>query len=394
MNIPYEKFYAAENSSIKDTDAISSATNKVGNYGKAGGSYHSETTVSVSEDGTITAVGKENGAKAQGVTWAVKAENIDEIKALGGTEITDSTSVTTATVGKGQTSSNTLSGYQALNEAPEYSYYILDTKPSNYLILDGKSFVSSTTVPEKANINAEVSYSTNWGDVELDLGEAENANGKIINAVIVTAEDGTSKGFYHIGQIWAYNEIAWNVDETPDLDGKKITSVRYYCTNKDEDLTDGIVPSYENYVYDYTVALDILTVYTGEVSAEFKDSETLEISGLPQDILNPQATVSSVVGRGETAVIIAENADVADGTVKTESPAVFETTYKITVTSENYGDILVRVPCTVENSEIPNDNTDIEKNTDNPQTCDIGYGIIPVIVSAMGAIGCIAKKRS
>ena len=37
MNIPYSEFYTAEKADIGDVDAVSSATNKVGNYGKAGG---------------------------------------------------------------------------------------------------------------------------------------------------------------------------------------------------------------------------------------------------------------------------------------------------------------------------------------------------------------------
>ena len=47
---------------------------------------------------------------------AVKAESLDAVKALGGSEITDASGITTATLGKGSTSSNTLVGYEALTE--------------------------------------------------------------------------------------------------------------------------------------------------------------------------------------------------------------------------------------------------------------------------------------
>jgi len=50
MNIPYSDFYAAEGAAIGDVDAVSSATNKTGNYGKAGGVYH---TVEFSADNYI-----------------------------------------------------------------------------------------------------------------------------------------------------------------------------------------------------------------------------------------------------------------------------------------------------------------------------------------------------
>ena len=132
MNIPFSEFYSAEKAEIGDVDAISSATNKYGNYGKAGGGYHSGPTAAIAEDGTITAVGTENDAKMQGVTWAVKA--------LGGIEITDESTVTMATFAKGKTSSSTLAGYQVLAESPSYSYYVLDTAPTNYMVLDGTTF--------------------------------------------------------------------------------------------------------------------------------------------------------------------------------------------------------------------------------------------------------------
>lgn len=369
MNIPYSEFYAAENAEIGDVDAISSATNKVGNYGKAGGAYHSGTTAEIAEDGTVTAVGTQNGAKVQGVTWAVKADSLEAVQALGGVEITDESTVTTATFGKGNTTSNTLVGYEVLTEAPAYSYYVLDSVPENYLILDGTSFTSATNAASSGAIDAEVSYATKWGDVELDLSTAENANGKIINAMILTADDGTTKGFYHIGQIWAYSELAWNVSDTPELDGKTITNVRYYCSDKDTDLTDGTAPAYANYVYDYQVNEEILTVYTGEVTAEFTDAATISIAGLPDDIENPTVTVSSVVGRGETAVVIAESAAIADGVVTTTEAGVFETSYKVVVKSDNYGDISVTIPCNIESAASDDTSTDSE-STDTEETTD------------------------
>ena len=173
MNIPYSDFYAAEGAAIGDVDAVSSATNKTGNYGKAGGVYHSGKTAETDAEGNITAVGGANGSKVQGVTWAVKAESLDAVKALGGSEITDASGITTATLGKGSTSSNTLVGYEALTEAPAYSYYVLDSAPDNYLVLSGKSFqAGNTAAVNSGSIDAPVSYGTNWGDVQLNLGES------------------------------------------------------------------------------------------------------------------------------------------------------------------------------------------------------------------------------
>ena len=39
------------------------------------------------------------------------------------------------------------------------------------------------------------------------------------------------------------------------------------------------------------------------------------MTGLPEDIENPLATVQTQVGRGETPTVIAENAEVKDGVI-------------------------------------------------------------------------------
>ncbi|MBR1862730.1 MAG: NPXTG-anchored protein [Ruminococcus sp.] len=296
MNIPYSQFYAADSAEVSDVDAVSSATNKTGNYSKAGGAFHSGKTAEVDENGTVSVVGKDNGSKVQGVTWAVKADSLEAVKALGGTEITDSSKVTTATAGKGKVSSNELKGYQALTEAPAYSYYVLDKAPANYVELDGTSFKKGTGSSGAKSIDISASYGTNWGDIQLNLGEAEDAGDKIVNAIVLTTSDGTSRGLYHLDQIWSFNDVAWKVASTSGLDGKKITGVRYYCSVKDSDLTDDSAPAYENYVYDYTVDLDVPQVYTGEVSGKFRNEKALELSGLPADVKDLKAKVYYTTG--------------------------------------------------------------------------------------------------
>ena len=296
MNIPYSEFYSAGSADIADVDAVTSATNKTGNYGKAGGAYHSGTTASIAEDGTVSAVGGENGSKVQGVTWAVKADSLDAVKALGGKEITDSSTVTTATAAHGNVSSNTLAGYETLTEAPAYSYYVLDKEPDSYLILKDKSFKEGKTTVVNNTIDVTASYGTNWGDIQLNTGEAEAASDKIINGIAITAEDGTTKGLYALDQIWAFNQLAWKVDVTSGLDGKKITGIRFYCSVKDTDLTDGSAPEYVNYIYDYKTDLDLSQVYTGEVTAKFKNPTQLNLTGLPEDAQNIKIKVYYTTG--------------------------------------------------------------------------------------------------
>ena len=296
MNVPYSDFYSAETASIGDVDAITSATNKVGNYGKAGGAYHSGTTAAQAEDGSWTAVGGENGAKLQGVTWAVKADSLDDVKALGGTEIKADSAVTTATAAHGAATSNDLKGYQTLTEAPAYSYYVLDEAPENYLVLENGKFKAGSVNAAASTINVTASYGTNWGDVQLNASEAADAADKIINAVVLTADDGTTKGLTQLGQVWSSKDIAWKVSVIDGLDGKTIKNIRYYCTVKDTDLTDSEVPAYVNYVYDYSVDLAIPQVYTGTVSAEFDNANSITLSGLPSDVQNLTAKVYYTTG--------------------------------------------------------------------------------------------------
>ena len=75
------------------------------------------------------------------------------------------------------------------------------------------------------------------------------------------------------------------------------------------------------------------------MSAAFTAADSVTISGLPEDVENPVATVKSQVGRGETPVVIAQNVPVTNGVVTTATPAASGTTYTITVTSDNYADL-------------------------------------------------------
>ena len=78
---------------------------------------------------------------------------------------------------------------------------------------------------------------------------------------------------------------------------------------------------------------------SGAVTAAFTAANSVTISGLPEDVENPVATVKTQVGRGETPVIIAENVPVTNGVVTTADAAASGTTYTITVTSDNYADL-------------------------------------------------------
>ena len=113
MNIPYDQFYAADvNNSVK-VDAFTSATkNKVRTGSLAGGSYH---------------VGS-SGDEITGVTFPVKVgEGVDLSKYK---KVTDESSVDVTVTNRGQTSTTTYKGKEALFESASYSYYTLSETPS------------------------------------------------------------------------------------------------------------------------------------------------------------------------------------------------------------------------------------------------------------------------
>ncbi|MBQ8925259.1 MAG: hypothetical protein IJ051_03235 [Clostridia bacterium] len=351
MNVPYDAFYGSAGTSNLDADAMSSATNKVGNVGKAGGGYHSIATAKKNEDGTYTAVGGENGAHMEGVTWPVKVGSLADLKALKGNVVTDDSKVTVATLGRGATSSTVVEGAGALMEAPSYSYYALSAEPAQYLELtvkDGKASFSGNkgevTTLDKLDVN--VSYGTNWGDVQFDFDQPEAINGKQLNAMVITAEDGKNAGMIHLYNAWSNNSIAWKVANVKDLDGKKITKLTFYMNDKAGNY----------FVYDVPVDVTIVPVYTGEVTAAFDDEKTVSVTGLPTDIANARAKVYlKGQGRGaKNTYLTAEELDPADGDIDPVDVAMDGnkitlnhetnkpedgTTYTVVVASDNYAPI-------------------------------------------------------
>ncbi|MGN0162399.1 MAG: hypothetical protein ACI4EA_02300, partial [Candidatus Ornithomonoglobus sp.] len=387
MNIPYAEFYGAESVSVRsddsskiniDYDAVSSATNKVGNYGKSGGAYHSGTTAEIAEDGTVTAVGADNDATLQGVIWPVKVEDASVLSSLGGTAVTDSSEVTVATLGRGQTSYTELSGYQTLTEAADYSYYVLRNIPDYYMELSIENGVpvftaNSGTVTTENSIAPTVSYGTNWGDVQLDLTAAEDAADKQINAMVITAEDKNGNtvksGLIHLYNIWSYSDIAWRNAQLEGLNGATITNIRYYCNNKAENVSE-----LEYYIYDYPMNLELLPAYDGEVTAEFDGSGSILLTGLPEDIQNLKAQVYYSTGGKNpvytylTPLVVDPADDDIDpttvdvvngkitispgsvtnnaGTTESYGNPVSGTTYTIALSSDNYAPFTVQAEYT------------------------------------------------
>ena len=133
MNIPYDKFYAAEIDNGIPADAVSSATrNKPRTGTLVNGSYH------VNAD----------GSDISGVTFPVKVGDGADLS--GYTQITDDNSVEIAVTNRGQTTTTTYSGKDALFESEDYSYYVLEEGPAYCKIWEAESHITQKTVSTKS----------------------------------------------------------------------------------------------------------------------------------------------------------------------------------------------------------------------------------------------------
>lgn len=266
MNIPYGEFYAAEGDDA--VDAVSSATkNKPRTIGLSGGSYH------VDPEGTdIT-----------GIIYPVKVKSAD-VSALDAlTEITDANSVSITVTNRGQTTTSTYTGRQALYEAPSYSYYALAEEPTSYkeLTVDNGEFTfgPATGTPETVEgaFASQTTFFARHADIEIKLSgitvpaAAEGGDTVYTSGVVVTDEDGNMYALRHIANLWRGTEIGWNFDDAKfeTLTGKKITNLRYFFSN--------------GQIIDYPVEIDtqaylLMNIPYGEFYAAEGDAEVDAVS--------------------------------------------------------------------------------------------------------------------
>lgn len=202
MNIPYAAFYAAElNNSVK-VDAVSSATkNKTRTGSLVGGSYH------VNKDGTdIT-----------GLTFPVVMSRTDfESFKTGKTEITDSSTVDIQVTNRGQTSTTTYKGKDALFESTSYAYYVLDEAPAYYktatvaadgTVSFGKVQGVSTAL---SDVTVSLQTETSYGDYQINVmddSETISSNATVY-AVILSTKEGNDYGLRHLENVWRGTELA------------------------------------------------------------------------------------------------------------------------------------------------------------------------------------------
>ena len=279
MNIPYSAFYKAEVNNDVDVDVFTSATlNKTRTASLAGGSYHTNA----------------DGSQIDGITFPVKVT--DDMDMSKYTQVTDDDSVDITVTNRGQTSTTTYTGKDALFQNADYAYYNLTEVPSYYKEVSvdkdgnltfGKTVGNVTTLE---GLSAELSTETGYGDYQLDIDGLRDKLTELgvsnVNAVVVNTKEGSSYGLRHLENIWRMEELAWaagfteavhgcptSSDHYKAMMGQTITSATYY-TDKgmyNIPLADIYVPV--KFTYDLEVANATITAGKTEVT----------VTGLPDD---------------------------------------------------------------------------------------------------------------
>ena len=279
MNIPYSAFYKAEVQNDVDVDVFTSATlNKTRTASLAGGSYHTNA----------------DGSQIDGITFPVKVT--DDMDMSKYTQVTDDDSVDITVTNRGQTSTTTYKGKDALFQNADYAYYKLTEVPSYYKEVsvdkDGNltfgKIVGNVTTLE--GLSAELSTETSYGDYQLDIDGLRDKLTELgvtnINGVVINTKEGSSYGLRHLENIWRMEELAWatgfteavhgcptSSDHYKAMMGQTITSVTYY-TDKgmyNIPLADIYVPV--KYTHDLEEANAAITAGKTEVT----------VTGLPDD---------------------------------------------------------------------------------------------------------------
>ena len=201
MNIPYDKFYAAEGVG-SEVDAVTSATtSKWNNKNLTAGTYGS-----ANEDGTGVILG---------VTYPVAISRSD-LTALGSDNY----------------------GFAELKENPAaYKTVLVNSGSADFSKVSGNTVAIS-------GVETSITTDSPWGDYVIDVTSINNANGTsdigTIYGVVVFTQDGEGYAMRHLQNLWR-DEIAWSSGfktsephgnsldyaDYVSLMGKTITEIRY-----------------------------------------------------------------------------------------------------------------------------------------------------------------------
>lgn len=155
-----------------------------------------------------------DGSDITGITFPVKVGKGVSLKEF--TRITDESKVEITVTNRGNTSTTTYTGKDALFESASYSYYVLSEAPACYkeatLGKDGKlTFGKIQGEAKELTATATLSTSSRYGDyqVEVDLDDATVKNMGNVYGVIFSTKEGSDYGMRHLENVWRTTEIAW-----------------------------------------------------------------------------------------------------------------------------------------------------------------------------------------
>jgi len=277
MNIPFADFYANEASAEAEVLPVSSATKqKTKSTGLAAGSYHVDA----------------GGSDISGIVYPVKLPADLDLSKL--TQVTDANSVTITTSLRGQQTTTTLTGKDALFESPNYSYYLLSEVPAYYKevsIQGDKLSFAKTTAPVQTVNGVKSSFKTrsHYGDYQLNIiDQGFFDSTQIVYGVVVNTKDGKGYGMRHVENIWRKSELGWGAGFTKMAHGSPIADSPYSA------MMGKTISSVTYYTEDGVFDLDIDDVYvavkTG-ASAKVENAKAgsgstrFEIKDLPADFV-------------------------------------------------------------------------------------------------------------
>ncbi|MCD8053119.1 MAG: FMN-binding protein [Lachnospiraceae bacterium] len=307
MNVPYSVFYSELNDD-GDVDVVTSATtNKAANC--------KNVYLNVDSDaGTTTIYGVIVPVKVSGSAYA-------SVKDL----VTDAAA----------------------------DYYVgdaLESAPTVYLELtyssrSGYSFssIQSTAEATTATVDATLSSSSVWGDYELDLDSDFGIATTEVYGAYVTTDDGAQYAMKQSENLWTpskYYETAWDTIDNEyyaSMEGKTITGMTFITTS-------GIVE------YTLSEALYVTPHMATTPAAEFTSDTTLAITGIAEDAENVTVTVKASGKNGASLTDAAKS--IVDGVVTLDTAATDGTTYRVTISSDNYASNIVTATYSVDTTAL------------------------------------------
>jgi len=219
MNIPYSEFYQADVKNEVAVDAYTSATKSKPRTGTlAGGSYHVDSS----------------GDAIEGITFPVKL--VGEVDLSSFKKVNDSDTFEITVKIRGKDITTVYSGKETLFENPDYSYYVLDSKPDYYKEVfqnsDGSlSFGETKGTAEEVEADVELTRDSRYGDYQMNI-YSEALSGSedhpvTVYGVVISTEEGCDYGLRHMENIWRNTSLAWCTGYTKNVHGCETSSAHY-----------------------------------------------------------------------------------------------------------------------------------------------------------------------